>query len=117
MTQTIVLVESQPDIREITRSLLQQSGYNVIAEETAVDALDRVNRDKVDLVVTEIKLGAMDGNQFIKELGRLSKSPPVLVMTKDISRIMSNPLIKEVLHKPFTCNQLRQVIVQAISRA
>ncbi|MBN9386825.1 MAG: response regulator [Chloroflexi bacterium] len=117
MSQTIILVENQPDIREINGSLLQQAGYNVISEENAVEALRRVNRDNVDLIVTEINLPEMDGNQFIKELSRLSYSPPVLVLTKDIARIATNPLIKEVLQKPFTCKQLRQLIDRAISHS
>lgn len=117
MSQTIILVENQPDIREITGSLLQQAGFSVIAEENAVGALRRVNRGNVDLVVTEINLPAMDGNQFIKELSRLSNAPPVLVLTKDLTSIAASPLIKEVLQKPFTCNQLRKIIDKAISRA
>ena len=115
MSQTIVLVESQPDIREITGSLLQNAGYHVIAEESPVKALKLLPSEKVDLVITEIKLPEMDGNQFIKELSRLSQPPPVLVLTMDLRGIVASPLIKEVLQKPFTYSQLRQFISRALS--
>ena len=112
--QTILLVEDQPEIRDILGLLLTVSGYNVIVAANGKEGLNLASSLPFDLIITDIKMPLMDGNSLISELAKLKNPPPVIALAGSINDIKPSKLIKAAACKPITTQQLRQLITRAL---
>lgn len=112
--QTILLVEDQPDIRDITGLLLTMSGYNVILAADGKEGLNLASNLPFDLIITDILMPLMDGNSLISELAKFKHPPPVIALAGSMNEIEPNAIIRAVACKPITTQQLRQLIAKAL---
>jgi two-component system cell cycle sensor histidine kinase/response regulator CckA len=112
--QTILLVEDQPEIRDIMGLLLTLSGYNVILASNGKEGLNLATSLPFDLVITDIKMPQMDGNSLISELARFKNPPPVIALAGSVNDIIPNSIIRAIACKPITTQQLRQLIARAL---
>ena len=72
MSRHILVVEDQPDNRQILRDLLGNAGYELTEAENGQEALDAVAARRPDLILMDIQLPVMDGY----EATRLARRPP-----------------------------------------
>ncbi|OJV91330.1 MAG: hypothetical protein BGO39_27190 [Chloroflexi bacterium 54-19] len=112
--QTILLVEDQPELRDIMGLLLTMSGYNVILAANGKEGLNLATNFPFDLIITDIKMPLMDGNYLISELAKFKNPPPVIALAGSISEITPNSIIRATACKPVTTQQLRQLIAKAL---
>jgi putative two-component system response regulator len=80
---TILLVEDEPDVRRALTELLGEFGYEVVAANSAEQALDVLNVVAPDLIITDVHMGAMSG---IDLCARVKHDPryeftPVVILT------------------------------------
>lgn len=64
----ILIVDDQYINRYLLEKLLSGSGYTVISAEDGLQALEIVNHEQIDLIISDILLPRMDGFQFCKEI-------------------------------------------------
>lgn len=76
----ILIVDDDPHIRELVRVFLQQSGFQTLEAADGKEALDMLEREKVELVILDIMMPHMDGWQMCEEL-RKDYELPVLMLT------------------------------------
>lgn len=79
----ILLVEDEHHVRDIAKIVLELEGFEVIEAENGRKALDVLEKDTPDLIITDIMMPEMDGVEFfltLKESDRTS-SLPVIVLT------------------------------------
>ena len=121
-TRTILLVEDEAFVREVTCDLLEAEGYRVLKARTAVEARTVFRRHSrtVHLLLTDIVLPGENGRELAQQLRRLS---PTLV-TIFVSGYPVNAVTREgpweegtfYLPKPFSAESLlgkvRQVLGQ-----
>ena len=69
-TETILLTEDESDVREIAKQFLESGGYQVIEAKDGADALQlaRENRGKIDLLVTDMVMPGMTGQELAVRL-------------------------------------------------
>ncbi|MGD1974993.1 MAG: response regulator, partial [Desulfobacterales bacterium] len=68
MRQTILLVDDEPDIRDVLSLSLYDMGYHVYEAENGDEAL-RIFKDKQpSMVMTDIKMPGMDGIELLKKI-------------------------------------------------
>lgn len=77
----ILVVEDNKDLLEITRVFLSRKGYNVIPAENGSEALDKLERNYIDLCVLDLMMPEMDGYEFIDLLKRHNYDFPIIVTT------------------------------------
>lgn len=82
----VLLVEDDRSTRKMYQDFLEADGLSVVAEGSALDALERLTNDEMfDLVVTDIMMAKMDGWEFLKaireDLGFDSLQLPVIVVS------------------------------------
>jgi PAS domain S-box-containing protein len=64
----ILLVEDQPDTREMLAASFRSRGFETIACASAIEALDYVSRQKFDILISDIAMPEMDGLEFVRNL-------------------------------------------------
>ncbi|MCW5623848.1 MAG: response regulator [Burkholderiales bacterium] len=64
----ILIVEDEPDAREVLQLLLEESGANVIAAENAFQALRQLDTQVFDAIVSDLGMPQMDGYQLIRRI-------------------------------------------------
>ncbi|MEY3195392.1 MAG: hypothetical protein RIQ78_1489 [Bacteroidota bacterium] len=77
----ILIVDDETPIRRTLRDILEFEGYDV---EEAVDGLDciaKVQKEKFDVIITDIKMPKMDGIEALERLQILSPETPVIMVS------------------------------------
>jgi len=112
---SILLVEDNPEVAEITATMLEQSGYRVSQAANADAALELLETASFDLVLSDITMpGHHDGLALARLLRRLRPRLPVLLVTGYSSRAIEAANEFVVLRKPFQFHQLDQAVAQAL---
>ena len=83
MPPYILVVEDEPDIRELLDFSISRSGFSVIEAETAEDALKVLDRGTPELIIIDWMLPGMDGIDLAKQLraDELTKELPIIMLT------------------------------------
>jgi two-component system, sensor histidine kinase len=64
----ILIVDDEPDLRFLHKIIFREAGHEVVVASDGAAALERVKQELPDLVVTDIMMPVMDGNQLIRSL-------------------------------------------------
>ncbi len=113
--QTIVVVEDNPEVRNVAVSLIEQLGYRTIAVESSAAALDVLSsRHDVSLVFSDVVLpGHIDGLALGREIAELYPHVPV-VLTTGYAKVFETEPEFPVLRKPYQLQALGRVIRDAL---
>ena len=116
-SETVLVVEDEPPLREMVRIILEEYGYHILEAQSGIEAL-KVWKDhsgEVDLVLTDMKMpGGMNGRELAERL--LGEKPELKVIyTSGYSRDVTGPdlMLKEgvmFLQKPYHPKTLARTI-------
>ena len=119
MKESIYVVEDDENIREIIDLALTSAGYTVKQYSNALDALENMKTDQVDLAVFDLMLPGISGIDAIKKIRETDQELPILILSaKDREIDKVNGLDSgsdDYMTKPFEIRELLMRI-QAISR-
>ncbi|MCA9775836.1 MAG: response regulator [Candidatus Eremiobacteraeota bacterium] len=103
---TILLVEDDREFLTLLASMLEDEGYTVITAESGEDALNVAHERQFDLVITDVKLGGIDGLDTLAHLKQGHSELQSLVITGYATEADSVRAISlgvgDYLKKPFT---------------
>ena len=115
-TSTIMVVEDDSELAEALTDTLQLAGYNVIAQSDGEQALNALEAQSVDLVVSDIHMPKMDGEKLLKRIKTKQPDLPVMLMTAYGSIQQAVDAMRDgaidYLVKPFEA----EVLVNMVSR-
>ena len=77
----ILVVDDEESMCQYLSILLQKEGYEVLTENSGVQALQVLDSESVDVVMTDIQMPKMDGIQLLKGIKALDPLLPVIIMT------------------------------------
>ncbi len=117
---TILLVEDDTAVRELTREILELAGYRVVESAGGREAFGAIERaeGKVDLVVTDLVMPGMGGDEFAGLLEARYPEVRVLYTSGHVERPMTVPLkprYRELIRKPFKSDDLVRKIGDLLS--
>lgn len=104
---TILLVDDHPEVRAFIAKLITEE-YHVIEAENGLQALKILQKQKIDLVITDLMMPWMDGFELLEKIQQSDKlkSIPVLVVsarnTADDQLQVLTRGINNILQKPFS---------------
>lgn len=106
----VLVVDDEPQIRRFLRISLTSQNYKVDEAETGKAALRLANALKPDLILLDLGLPEMDGQEVIKELRKAGHKQPILVLSvrnqqADIVQALDNGA-DDYLTKPFGMDEL-----------
>jgi PAS domain S-box-containing protein len=115
-SETVLLVEDEPALRKLAQSMLQGSGYAVIAASTPEEAIEyaRSYPDQIHLLLTDIVMPGMNGQVLSSEVNWHRPDIRNIFMSgytehATLQRILSEPGAA-FLQKPFTPAQLLEKV-------
>ena len=118
----IMVVDDEQIIRISLEDELKDAGYVVEAFENAVAALDTLQNQRFDLVISDIKMPEMDGLEFLEKIKDLRPDTFVLMMTAYGSIETAVDAMKkgayDYLNKPFDMDELMVMVgrIEQLSR-
>ncbi|MFY9705720.1 MAG: response regulator, partial [Desulfobacterales bacterium] len=80
-TQSILIVEDDPDVRAMLTRTLGCGGYVVDSAADGSEALDKFRDNRFNLVITDVRLPQMNGLQLLGEIKQAEPHVPVIVIT------------------------------------
>jgi PAS domain S-box-containing protein len=111
-TETVLLVEDEPDLRELTRTVLSAKGYTVVEARNAEEAerLAESNGAKIHLLLTDVIMPGISGRELAKRILARQPSMRVLYMSGYTYNVIAQGGTLErgvsFLQKPFTPSAL-----------
>jgi PAS domain S-box-containing protein len=121
LVRRVLVVEDDPDVRELMVELLEGCGYETSAAESGPRALMLLDGGlAVDIVVSDVLMpDGMSGFQLAREIRRRLPRLPILLTSgmTDISSAPDAMLDLPILRKPYRCEALPQAIEAALDAA
>lgn len=117
----ILLVDDDRNFLRVLTYHVREFGFHATPVSSGKEALDRLSTEKVDLVVTDLKMPEMDGLQLLGAIRQSSPQLPVIVLTAHGSIDKAVEAIKlgatDFLTKPFEKEEMQQAMVNALKLA
>lgn len=119
-TETILLVEDEPQVREITARALQRRGYHVLAAGNGPEALRTAAEfpRAIHLIVSDVVMPGMDGPELIYRLNAVHPEARALLVSGNMEELDTLTHLKDriaILYKPYTMDTLAMKIRQVLS--
>lgn len=120
--ETILLIEDEPSVREVTMKLLGRLGYTVL---TAVDGLDGVAKaaayeGRLDMVVSDLMMPGLGGVETVGQILERRPDLPVLFISGYSESALrwseGAPKRGKLLQKPFSVDELARAVRHALDR-
>ena len=114
--QTILLIEDEDQQREVLQLMFESQGYTVYAADSAEKALEYLKKTLPKVVVTDVKLGGVDGIsmfELIRKETRLDSVPFIFITGyNDPTAIekVKNLGAAEYLTKPYNLDDLLTMV-------
>ena len=112
LTPTVLVVEDEPVIRELMAILLEEEGYTVRQAVDGVQALEVMEQDRIDLVLSDVKMPRLDGASLVQRLRARGDLIPVVLMSAVYAEV-DLPGVR-FLRKPVSGEHLLTIIAGAL---
>lgn len=116
----ILLVDDDPVMLQMLRSILESAGHSVLTAESPDEAAMISLGLTLNLIVTDLVMDPVDGFEFIERQRRNQESPPILVMSslansKSVTRAASLG-INDYILKPFRLSIFMEKVEKILRR-
>jgi DNA-binding NtrC family response regulator len=117
--ENILVVDDEPDMRDALTAALRREGLCISTAANGVEALEKVQGQSFDLIITDVRMPRMGGLALLQELKRTSAAIPVVMMTgygriEDAVEAMKAGAFDYLL-KPFSLEDLKAVVTKALT--
>jgi len=120
--EQILLVDDEDAIVFLEKQMLERLGYSVVSHTSSVEALEafRANPDKYDLVITDMAMPNMNGDQLASELNIIRPGIPILLCTGFSEKMPDERVavlgIKGFLMKPIVRKDLSNMVREVLDQ-
>ena len=121
-SETILLVEDEPQVRAVAARALRSSGYRVLEATNGRDGVQvaRRERDAIDMIVSDVVMPEMGGKEMVELARQFLPSVAVLFMSGYTAGSFplpaDDPSANVFLQKPFTPQELLAMVRQVLDR-
>ena len=113
-SKNILIVDDSRDLTHVIADFLSINGYQVHTAHNGHDALERMGKEHIDIVVSDIHMPGMDGFTLMTEIKTKHPEIPVILITGfsvgDAQKIAFEKGANAFVAKPFRLKDLKQVI-------
>ena len=108
----LLLVDDDPGLLKLLGMRLVSEGYSVVTAESGLEGLKILVREKIDLVISDLRMDEMDGLQLFAEIQKQQPGMPVIILTahgsipdavaatqQGVFSFLTKPVDKDALYK------------------
>lgn len=118
MKFTVLIIDDEKNIREGLGSAMELEGYDVALASNGADGLSLVAKGDVDLVITDLRMDGVSGEEVLQHVARETPGVPVIVLTGHGSIDAAVSAMRngayDFLTKPVNLDQLALVVKRAL---
>lgn len=122
LTGKVLVVDDEEGVRFALKNILVRTGVSTLSFDDANSALEEIVKGKVDVVLTDLQMPKMSGQNFIKKIKnlKLKNSPKIIVITGGLAEDFLNPeselapLVEGVIFKPFDDEYVYSILSKAM---
>ena len=115
----ILIAEDDRELRQLFSHVLSRNGYTVTGVSNGQEALDAMDPDFYDMIISDIMMPVMDGYELVRQLRDVGNTTPVLMITAkdafDDMRLGFQSGVDDYMVKPINVNEM-VLRVQALLR-
>jgi CheY-like chemotaxis protein len=112
---TILVVDDEPELRDLIKTCLEIEGFDVITAANGLDGLQRYkeHKDQVQVVVTDLDMPAMNGSDMIREIFGITPAMKVIVASGNeahLAQTLQRWESTSCLPKPYSARELANAV-------
>ena len=111
----VLVVDDDSLVRDLLCEILTEEGYSVDSASNGIEALEKLEAGRFDLVISDVEMSEMTGIELAREMRSISSIPLILMSGN------ATPHLKEIaaladyfLLKPFEFNDLLSAVKKAL---
>lgn len=116
----ILVIEDEPNIRELILYNLKTNGYEAVAAEDGIMGITMVHREKPDLILLDIMLPEKNGYEICRELRDEGSETPIIIITaktEETDKVMGLEYgADDYISKPFGIREMMARIKAVLRR-
>ncbi|MBI4689252.1 MAG: sigma-54-dependent Fis family transcriptional regulator, partial [Nitrospirae bacterium] len=120
MKPKILIVDDEPDICRALEFLLKREDYAVSSVNSGEDAVERLKAENFDIVITDLKMGRVDGMAVLEKAKEISPETSVIIMTAFASIESAVEAMKkgavDYIVKPFLNEEIRLTVQKILEQ-
>jgi DNA-binding NtrC family response regulator len=114
----VLIVDDEPISRQNIAEGLRGKNFDVIEAESGLQAIERIQKKEMDIVISDMVMPGMDGLELLKKAMRLQFDVPFLLVTGYPSQAAAANVMKagasDYLAKPVTSEELMHRVSRAL---
>jgi len=116
MSKKIMVVDDSASVRQAVAIALKDAGYDVVEAVDGKDGIDKLGRDRVHLIISDVNMPNMDGITMVKEIKTMPNhkfTPVIMLTTEGASKVKEAGKaagVKAWMVKPFKPDQMLQAV-------
>lgn len=115
----VLVVDDDPGVRDVIRSMLESSGYSVLLAANGKEAMRLLRTERADLILTDLVMPEQEGIETIKTLRREYPEIKVIAMSGafggDYLRIAAYLGAHATLAKPIQMDKLLKLVSETLT--
>ena len=119
--KNILVVDDEEDVREILESVLKKLEFNPFLAASGHEALEIINNNKIDVILSDLYMPEMDGIELLKRVKSNKKNIVFMMITAHPTIETAVDAIKkgayDYLTKPFHIEEVRLKINRAMEKS
>lgn len=119
--RTVLIADDETNLRKVLAALLRREGFTVLSAANGEEALSILERARVDLLITDLRMPKLDGMGLLRRLQEEHRHIPTVVLTAHGTVDLAVEAMKlgafDFMTKPFDKDELRLVINKAAATA
>ncbi len=118
-TESILFVDDEKPLADIGKQLLESLGYQTTIRTNSNEALElfKAQPDRFDLVITDVTMPNMTGDELAKKLTAIHPEIPIILCTGFSNKLIKsagNTYIRAIIMKPFVIRELAETVRKAL---
>lgn len=118
----ILFIDDETDIKEVGKRILESLGYKVVTQTSSTEALELFQKDpnQFDLVITDMTMPSMTGDELAKELLHVRPDIPIIICTGYSEKITEEKAlclgIRAYLGKPLIKSEIAETVRRVLDK-
>jgi two-component system NtrC family sensor kinase len=119
--RSALVVDDEAEVRETLAEILTSSGHRVVAAASGREALERMGKQRFDVILTDIRMPDLDGRALYREIERRwpERAARVVFVSGDTLtstlRVFAEESGRPVIEKPFLPSEVRHIVGEAVA--